>query len=78
MPFEYNMNVVKTLINYVVQDAKEHKHESEILEIKCPPFTFSPEPPVPEVMKWADRKQKEQHVGQKLELQVCIKYNPSK
>ena len=49
---------MKTLINYVVQDSKEHKHESEILEITSPPYTFSPEPPISEVMKWAEEETK--------------------
>jgi len=56
---------MKTLINYVVQDAKEHKHESEILEITSPPHTFSPERPVCEAMKWAEKKQNELPAGQK-------------
>lgn len=57
---------MKTLVNYVVQDAENHKHESEILEITSPPYTFSPEPPITEVMKWAQRKQNELSKGQKL------------
>ena len=64
---------MKTLINFVVQDAKEHKHESEILEISCPPYTFSPEPPVCEVMKWAERKQNELPGGQKLIIMSMFK-----
>jgi hypothetical protein len=57
---------MKTLVNYVVQDAENHKHESEILEITSPPYTFSPEPPISEVMKWAEKKQSELSHGQKL------------
>jgi ABC-type sulfate transport system substrate-binding protein len=64
---------MKTLVNYVVQDAKEHKHESEILEITSPPYTFSPEPPVCEVMKWAERKQKELLAEQKLIIMSMFK-----
>jgi len=64
---------MKTLVNYVVQDSKEHKHESEILEITSPPYTFSPEPPVCEVMKWAEREQKELHNGQKLVIMSMFK-----
>lgn len=64
---------MKTLINYVVQDAKEHKHESEILEINSPPYTFSPEPPVSEVMKWAEMKQKALLDGQKLIIMSMFK-----
>jgi hypothetical protein len=64
---------MKTLINYVVQDAKEHKHESEILEFNSPPYTFSPEPPVSEVMKWVEMKQKELLDGQKLIIMSMFK-----
>ncbi|HOU03242.1 MAG TPA: hypothetical protein PLL94_14900 [Bacteroidales bacterium] len=64
---------MKTLINYVVQDAKEHIHDSEILEINSPPYTFSPEPPVSEVMKWAEMKQKELLDGQKLIIMSMFK-----
>ena len=64
---------MKTLINYVVQDAKEHKHDSEMLEINSPPYTFSPEPPVSEVMKWAEMKQKALLDGQKLIIMSMFK-----
>jgi hypothetical protein len=57
---------MKTMVSYVVQDAENHKHQSEILEITSPPYTFSLEPPISEVMKWAERKQKELSQGQKL------------
>lgn len=57
----------------MVQDAKEHKHDSEILEINSPPYTFSPEPPVSEVMKWAEMKQKALLDGQKLIIMSMFK-----
>ena len=57
---------MKVLVNYVIQGDKDHRHESEIINIYSPPYTFSPEPPVPEVMKWADKKQTELIHGQKL------------
>ena len=64
---------MKTLVNYVVQDEKEHKHESEILDIPSPLYTFSPEPPISEVMKWAERKQKGLSEGQKLVITSMFK-----
>jgi len=64
---------MKTMVSYVVQDAENHKHQSEILEITSPPYTFSPEPPISEVMKWAERKQKELSQGQKLVLLSMFK-----
>lgn len=57
---------MKILVNYVVQDVKDHRHESEILNIISPPYTFSPEPSATEVMKWAERKQTELPDGEKL------------
>jgi len=64
---------MKTLINYVVQDPNENRHESEIPEINSPPYTFSPEPSVSEVMKWAYRKQKNLPQGQKLVITGMFK-----
>jgi hypothetical protein len=57
---------MKTMVNYVVQDTENHKHQSEILEITSPPYTFCPEPPIYEEMKWAELKQKELSQGRKL------------
>jgi len=57
---------MKILVNYVVQDEKDHRHNSEILNIIGPPYSFSPEAPVTEVMKWAERKQDELSDGKKL------------
>jgi len=57
---------MKIIVNYVVQDVKDHWHDSEILNIISPPYSFSPEPPVTEVMKWAERKQTELPDGKKL------------
>ncbi len=64
---------MKTLVNYVVQDSNEHKHESEILEITSPPYTFSPEPPICEVMKWVEKKQNELPHGHKLIIMSMFK-----
>jgi hypothetical protein len=64
---------MKTLINYVVQDAREHSHLSEILEISSPPYTFSSDPPVSEVMKWMEKKQNELFEGQKLIIMSMYK-----
>jgi len=64
---------MKTLINYVVQGVKEHTHESEILEITSPPYTFSPEPPISEVMKLVEKRQNELPTGQKLIVMSMFK-----
>lgn len=57
---------MKVLVNYVIQGDLEHWHESEIIEIISPPYTFSPEAPATEVMKWADKKQTELEKSKKL------------
>lgn len=59
---------MKALINYVVQDAKEHTHHSEILEISSPPYTFSSDPPVHDVMKWVEKQQNTLPEDQKIVL----------
>lgn len=59
---------MKILVNYVIQDAKDHHHESEIIDVLSPPYTFSPEPPVEVVWKWAEKKQTELPDGEKLIL----------
>jgi len=64
---------MKTLVSYVVQDANTHWHQSEIVDIKIPPYSFSAEPPVSEVVKWAEMKQKELTTGQKLILTGMFK-----
>jgi hypothetical protein len=65
---------MKTLINYFVRDAEEHKHESGILGFKCPTYAFSPEPPGFELMKWTERRQKELHAGQKIIVMGIFKF----
>jgi len=37
---------MKILVSYAVQDENTHWHQSEVLDIKIPPYTFSAEPPV--------------------------------
>lgn len=64
---------MKVLVNYVVQDVKEHRHEFEILNIISPPYSFSPEAPATEVMKWAEKKQSELLEGEKLVVLGMVK-----
>ena len=51
--------VMKTYISYVVQNENGHKHLSEVLETKSPPYSYSADPQVQDVMQWADKKRKE-------------------
>ena len=64
---------MKALINYVVQGVDNHIHQSEILEITSPPYTFSPEVPMSEVIKWLEKKQKQLTGNQKLVLTSMYK-----
>jgi hypothetical protein len=50
---------MKTYVSYVVQDKNGHTHESEIVTTPSPPYTFSPDPEVDDIMHWADKKRKE-------------------
>lgn len=57
---------MKVLVNYVIQEDIEHRHESEVIDIISPPYTFSPEAPAIEVMKWIEKKQEELEKSRKL------------
>ena len=49
---------MKTYVSYVIQNGANHIHKSEIVSTQSPPYTFSPDPQVPEIMEWADKKRK--------------------
>ena len=57
---------MKTYVSYVIQDEKGHKHEPEILTTQNPPYSFSADPQVSDVMEWADKKRKELKKEEKL------------
>lgn len=59
---------MKALVSYVIQDAREHVHQSEIIEFVGPPWHCTPEVPISEIMKWVTKRQSELHEGQKLVL----------
>lgn len=50
---------MKTYVSYVIQDEKEHVHRSEIVASPEPPYSFSSDPQVTDVMKWANEKKKQ-------------------
>lgn len=50
---------MKTYVSYVIQDETGHKHESEIVTSPNPPYSYSSDPQVSDVMEWADKKKKE-------------------
>lgn len=57
---------MKTYVSYVIQNEKEHKHESAIVSSQSPPYSYSADPQVSDVMKWADEKNKELKQDEKL------------
>ena len=49
---------MKTFVSYVIQNENEHKHESTVVTTQSPPYSYSPDPQVSDVMEWADEKRK--------------------
>jgi hypothetical protein len=49
---------MKTFVSYVIQDGKGHKHESTVVTTQNPPYSYSSDPQVSDVMEWADEKRK--------------------
>ena len=50
---------MKTFVSYVIQDGKGHKHESTVVTTQSPPYSYSSDPQVSDVMEWAEEKKKE-------------------
>jgi hypothetical protein len=67
---------MKVLVNYVVQGEKEPRHQSEILDISDPPYTylFYTTPPVDVVLNWLAQKQSNQYDKQQLILTSMYKF----
>ena len=62
----YNVDTMKAFVSYVLQDRNGHEHLSEVLDFKEPPYTFSNDPPVSQVMEWANVKRKQLAKGTQL------------
>jgi len=65
---------MKALINYVIQDAANHFHYSEIAEIPGPPHHCTPEVPVSEVIRWMEKKQNSLRGDQRIAIQSMYKF----
>ena len=65
--------VNKTFVSYVIQNEKGHKHESAIVTTQSPPYSYSANPQVSDVMEWADEKRK--RLKKEEELIVVSMYN---
>ena len=44
---------MKVYVSYVIQDELGHQHYSKYLNVTSPPYAFSSDPPVDQVMDWA-------------------------
>lgn len=49
---------MKAFVSYVLQDSKGHEHLSEVLDIEQPPYSYSSDPPISQVLEWAKLKRK--------------------
>ena len=49
---------MKTFVSYIIQNEKGHKHESTVVTSQNPPYSFSSDPQVSDVMEWAKEKRK--------------------
>jgi hypothetical protein len=59
-------NRYKTYISYVIQKGEYHKHESSIVDFATPKFNFYFDNESQQVVKWAEEKQNELSVEEKL------------
>ena len=57
---------MKVYVSYVIQNENGHKHDSIILNIKSPPYSYSSDPPVSSVIEWAQTKQSKLREKQKM------------
>lgn len=57
---------MKTYVSYVIQDEKGHTHKSEIVKTESPLYSFSADPQVIEIVKWAENKKQELKPDQEL------------
>ena len=48
---------MKTFVSYIIQNNGMHSHKSEVVETSTPPYSFSSDPPVDEILKWAREKE---------------------
>ncbi len=49
---------MKVYVSYVIQNKNSHSHQAEIVDVKTPPVSYSPDPPVLAIMDWAKEKQR--------------------
>lgn len=57
---------MKVFVSYVLQSANKHSHHSEVLEIKSPPYTYSPHVDGSNILDWVENKKKILKEGEQL------------
>ena len=50
---------MKTYVSYVIQDDNTHRHLSEVVSTNEPLYSFSADPQVSDILKWAEEKKKD-------------------
>ncbi|MGZ3847366.1 MAG: hypothetical protein ACXVLT_07360 [Flavisolibacter sp.] len=64
---------MKTYVSYVIQDDKNHKHLSEVVSTNEPLYSFSADPQVTEILKWAEEKKKSLNPHEELIITAIYK-----
>jgi hypothetical protein len=64
---------MKTYVSYVIQNDKSHKHLSEVVLTKEPLYSYSADPQVPDILKWAEEKKKNLNPHEELVITAMYK-----
>lgn len=64
---------MKTYVSYVIQDGTDHRHLSEVVTTKDPPYSYSGEPRLSDVLEWAEEKKRELRQQEELVIMAIYK-----
>lgn len=64
---------MKTYVSYVIQNDNSHKHLSEVVITKEPLYSFSADPQVSDILKWAEEKKKNLNPNEELVITAMYK-----
>jgi hypothetical protein len=64
---------MKTYVSYVIQNDNSHKHLSEVVITDEPPYSFSADPQVADILKWAEEKKKNLNPNEELVITAMYK-----
>ena len=59
-------NKYRTYISYVIQNENQHRHEFSIVDFSLPKFNFYLDNESQQVISWAEEKQKELSINEKI------------